>query len=171
MKELQVDTLKTGYRFSQPVFIDENNILVPAMIPIKQKDLDRLKKWKIHVVRTAGDLLPCEGQGEAGTDPQTISFANYLKSPVQKEILTVYTGMLENFRRLQAEIKAQRPVEAAEVTGSSTPFFPCFAGTGTNSSSSFFSGPRGRAIPRPTPSTAPFSRGSSARHSTFPSTG
>ncbi len=115
MKELQVDTLKTGYRFSQPVFIDENNILVPAMIPIKQKDLDRLKKWKIHVVRTAGDLLPCEGQGEAGTDPQTISFANYLKSPVQKEILTVYTGMLENFRRLQAEIKAQRPVEAAEV--------------------------------------------------------
>lgn len=41
-------------KFTQPVYVEGENILVPAEIPIKQEDIDRLLRWAIEEIYTEG---------------------------------------------------------------------------------------------------------------------
>jgi len=65
MKKIPVKTLQPGFKFSEPVYIDGNNILVPAGLPIQKKDIARLNSWGIQEIETEGELIPPEP--EAGT--------------------------------------------------------------------------------------------------------
>jgi HD-GYP domain-containing protein (c-di-GMP phosphodiesterase class II) len=56
MKDIPVSILKPGMIFTEPVYIDEDNLLVPPGIAIKQKDLSRLAAWDIQSVQTNGGL-------------------------------------------------------------------------------------------------------------------
>jgi HD-GYP domain-containing protein (c-di-GMP phosphodiesterase class II) len=56
MKNIPVSILKPGMIFTEPVYIDEDNFLVPPGIAIRQKDLSRLNAWSIQEVRTSGGL-------------------------------------------------------------------------------------------------------------------
>lgn len=57
MKRIRTNDLKPGMKFTSPVYLDTNNILVPANIPIKQKDIERLLAWKINDLETEGELI------------------------------------------------------------------------------------------------------------------
>jgi HD-GYP domain-containing protein (c-di-GMP phosphodiesterase class II) len=54
MKKVAVNTLKAGMAFSEPVYIEGNNLLVPAGVAIRKKDVDRLNSWGIDMVQTDG---------------------------------------------------------------------------------------------------------------------
>jgi HD-GYP domain-containing protein (c-di-GMP phosphodiesterase class II) len=56
IKDIPVSILKAGMIFTEPVYIDEDNLLVPPGVAIKQKDLTRLTGWGIEMVQTAGGL-------------------------------------------------------------------------------------------------------------------
>jgi HD-GYP domain-containing protein (c-di-GMP phosphodiesterase class II) len=56
MKEIPVRILKPGMVFTEPVYIDTDNLLVPPGVAIKQKDLARLISWGILTVTTTGGL-------------------------------------------------------------------------------------------------------------------
>ena len=56
MNLISVDTLKPGMIFTEPVYIEGENILVPAGVKLKKKDIDRLKSWDISTVATNGKL-------------------------------------------------------------------------------------------------------------------
>jgi HD-GYP domain-containing protein (c-di-GMP phosphodiesterase class II) len=56
MKEIPVGILKPGMIFTEPVYIDSDNLLVPPGVAIKQKDLKRLVSWGIETVTTEGGL-------------------------------------------------------------------------------------------------------------------
>ena len=45
MKKFEVSNLKEGMKFTQPVYVDDQNLLVPEDIEIRRKDIDRLIKW------------------------------------------------------------------------------------------------------------------------------
>lgn len=72
MKNINVSELSAGMRFSEPVFIDGENLLVPEGVEIKQKDLDRLKRWEIEEVQTDGEPITGDETGNeyhgAGTE-------------------------------------------------------------------------------------------------------
>jgi hypothetical protein len=53
-KRIALDQIKAGSRFSEDVYIDEKNLLVPANIAVKQKDIDALKRWGVSFVITEG---------------------------------------------------------------------------------------------------------------------
>ena len=55
MKKIEVKTLIPGMVFSAPVYIEGNNLLVPAGIAIRKKDIDHLISWGYDVVSTEGD--------------------------------------------------------------------------------------------------------------------
>ncbi|MDR1950284.1 MAG: HD-GYP domain-containing protein [Spirochaetaceae bacterium] len=55
MREVPVQSLRAGLSFSEPVYIEENNLLVPAGIAIRKKDLERLNSWGIATVKTDGE--------------------------------------------------------------------------------------------------------------------
>ena len=57
MKKISVDSLKAGLIFSEPVFIEGDNILVPAGAAIRKKDIERLQTWGVTTVETNGVLL------------------------------------------------------------------------------------------------------------------
>jgi HD-GYP domain-containing protein (c-di-GMP phosphodiesterase class II) len=121
MNNIDVKTLKAGDRFSKAVFIDETNILVQENIPLKQKDIDRLSRWGIKTVQTEGALLTEKDIAEAAAASEktaaadSVSFVNYMDSPVQKEILKVYKKLLIKLRSIQEDVKEQKPVENSAV--------------------------------------------------------
>ena len=57
MKKLRVDELKPGMIFDKAVYIDMNNILLAPMVPLKEEDIQRLIKWGIEEIETAGDVI------------------------------------------------------------------------------------------------------------------
>jgi HD-GYP domain-containing protein (c-di-GMP phosphodiesterase class II) len=60
MKKIPVNTLKPEQIFSEPVYIEGNNLLVPAGVPIRQKDINRLTNWGIDTVQTDGNLVTAD---------------------------------------------------------------------------------------------------------------
>jgi HD-GYP domain-containing protein (c-di-GMP phosphodiesterase class II) len=57
MKKLKIGELKPGMVFDKAVYIDMNNMLVAPMVPLKEEDINRLKKWGINEVETAGQVV------------------------------------------------------------------------------------------------------------------
>ena len=60
MTKILIKDLKEGTVFSEPVYIEGNNLLVPAGVAIKKKDLSRLKSWGVEYVETDGKIIPAE---------------------------------------------------------------------------------------------------------------
>jgi HD-GYP domain-containing protein (c-di-GMP phosphodiesterase class II) len=65
MRKIRVDELKPGMVFDKAVYIDMNNILVAPMVPLKEEDIDRLVKWGIEEVETAGVMVKQEKEHSA----------------------------------------------------------------------------------------------------------
>ncbi|MDR1175433.1 MAG: HD-GYP domain-containing protein [Treponema sp.] len=57
MKKISVSTLQPGMKFTEPVYIEGNNLLVPASVEVRKKDIERLRSWGIDVVQTEGDII------------------------------------------------------------------------------------------------------------------
>ncbi len=68
MKKIKVSDLKAGMRFSAPVYLDGENLLVPEKIEIKEKDIKRLVRWNIEFVETEGDPVTDSDTGSNGGD-------------------------------------------------------------------------------------------------------
>ncbi|MDR2048187.1 MAG: HD-GYP domain-containing protein [Treponema sp.] len=66
MKKIDVKTLAPGMVFSSPVYIEGNNLLVPAGIAIRKKDIERLISWGYSTVSTDGSPVAAKpGQNES----------------------------------------------------------------------------------------------------------
>lgn len=55
MRSIKVEELKPGMKFSKPVYMDGENLLVPEGIEVKQKDIDRLRRWAVAEVQSEGE--------------------------------------------------------------------------------------------------------------------
>ena len=73
MKKIEVKTLHPGMVFSDPVYIEGNNLLVPAGIAIRKKDIDHLVKWGYETVLTEGNPvipdLPGNDEKQEAAEP------------------------------------------------------------------------------------------------------
>ena len=71
MNKIAVSDLQPGFRFSMAVYIDGDNLLVPAEVPLRKKDIARLNAWGIESVQTEGKLLPPQTENkEAAEDDE-----------------------------------------------------------------------------------------------------
>ena len=68
MKKILVNNLREGTIFSEPVYIEGNNLLVPAGVAVRKKDISRLTSWGIESVETNGDIIPAELIKKAESD-------------------------------------------------------------------------------------------------------
>jgi len=57
MNIIKTDELKPGQVFSAPVFSEGQNLLVTALVPLRQKDIDLLVSWGIDSVTTEGTVI------------------------------------------------------------------------------------------------------------------
>ncbi|WP_319561364.1 HD-GYP domain-containing protein [Marispirochaeta sp.] len=111
MKNINVDDLKAGMKFDQPVYIDGENILVPAEIRINEKDIARLRKWEIESVQTAGSLI--DEEEERKTKEKTIK--DLKESQSYKELLQIYLAAVKQINILFATLRQGRRVTTKEL--------------------------------------------------------
>jgi HD-GYP domain-containing protein (c-di-GMP phosphodiesterase class II) len=81
MNLIKINDLKAGQVFSAPVYTDGDNVLVPQMTPIRQKDIDLLHSWKINSVRTEGHIV------ESAEPPPSPSSRERTASNTKKETI------------------------------------------------------------------------------------
>jgi HD-GYP domain-containing protein (c-di-GMP phosphodiesterase class II) len=107
MKTIAVSSLRPGLIFTEPVYIDDINLLVPANIAVRKKDIQQLMSWGIETVATDGDvIIPGENDNPSivGVNvtrdgkpiPQTLykttnagSTARSSAAPVQKKTISI----------------------------------------------------------------------------------
>jgi HD-GYP domain-containing protein (c-di-GMP phosphodiesterase class II) len=101
MKEVNTDTLAPGMRFDASVYIDEKNILVPPGIPIKEKDIERLRRWEIKCVFTDGALMSKDdGKGKSAPYEEILGVDEY-----ENENRQLYETIIEHWNRVLEEIR------------------------------------------------------------------
>jgi len=72
MRKIEVKTLYPGMVFSAPVYIEGNNLLVPAGIAIRKRDIEHMIKWGYDTVITEGDPVdPSVETGETAEKQET----------------------------------------------------------------------------------------------------
>ena len=82
MKEIPVAELEAGLKFTKPVYVDGENLLVPEKVEIRQKDIERLIRWGVETVSTEGE--PVTEQHENGNESLIASGA------VSKDLIRYY---------------------------------------------------------------------------------
>jgi HD-GYP domain-containing protein (c-di-GMP phosphodiesterase class II) len=76
------------------VYIEGDNVLVPAQVPLKDKDIERLNKWDIDEVYTDGALL--SGAGGPGPEPRAGDGGSVAWIPAAEEkLLRVYKAAVD----------------------------------------------------------------------------
>jgi HD-GYP domain-containing protein (c-di-GMP phosphodiesterase class II) len=112
MKKIPLASLKAGMIFSKPVFVDEENMLVPAEIAIREKDLRQLSSWGIQTVETDGVLVqpkpdPAPGDG--------VSPAAQAQPAKTEGIAAVYMDLVKRLNFLFSNIAAGNTVDSKSV--------------------------------------------------------
>jgi HD-GYP domain-containing protein (c-di-GMP phosphodiesterase class II) len=96
MKSIAASLLKPGMVFTEPIYIDSNSILVPAKIPIRQKDLDNLQIWGIESVLTDGlpsfiDPVVPEEKSRAPGIPLDSSILGPAGTPIAGRAVSIFS--------------------------------------------------------------------------------
>lgn len=69
MNAINTRDLKTGMRYSAPVFFDDgSNMFLAENKPVKQFHLDAIKHWKIQKLVTYGRLIDANNKGDPASD-------------------------------------------------------------------------------------------------------
>ena len=111
MKQFNVTDLQAGLKFSKPVYVDGNNLLVPANVPIRQKDIDRLTKWGISEVTSEGNAVTESSVLEeaAGNVSEIIDMKG------NPDHLQLYRTSVTQLDRIFSEVRINRDIERKEL--------------------------------------------------------
>jgi len=135
MNRIDTDTLRTGQIFSQPVYSEGSNLLVPAMVPLLQRDIDFLYTWGIEAVSTEGYMLSEEeiaaataaaveeiSEPEFEYEPVDLGDVKLSISDVQKNSgpYRAYKSLIEKLDSVFVGIKAGVDIEMRVIDGIST---------------------------------------------------
>ncbi len=94
-------------RFDAPVYIDEKNILVPPGIPIKEKDIERLKRWEIGSVHTNGKQIT---EMEESAPEKASTDMLFELEPEEKKCFDIYIQALTQLTEVFTDIRKQTKI-------------------------------------------------------------
>jgi HD-GYP domain-containing protein (c-di-GMP phosphodiesterase class II) len=100
MRLIRVEDLRPGMQFDQPVYIEGDNILVPAQVPLKDKDIERLTKWDIGEVYTEGTIISEAGPQAQGRAREAIAWL----PEAEEKLLRVYRSAVDKVDLIFQEI-------------------------------------------------------------------
>ncbi|TVR33519.1 MAG: HD-GYP domain-containing protein [Spirochaetaceae bacterium] len=110
MKTISVSELKPGQRFDSPVYVDGDSVLVPEGVAIRDKDIDRLRRWKVTSVTTEGSLIGSQEEG-----PEDAFLQQALHSPGQQAVKKVYKTLSNDLGKVFDSISTMDSVSTQEV--------------------------------------------------------
>jgi HD-GYP domain-containing protein (c-di-GMP phosphodiesterase class II) len=109
MKKIKTSDLKEGMMFSKPVYISGDNLLVPPLVNLKQKDIERLIKWNIAEVETEGDSVTEE-------EKELIALHNRNESEAlqKKEGYELYLTFIQRVEEIFKNLKNKNEEKASQ---------------------------------------------------------
>ena len=107
MNYIRVEDLKAGQTFTHPVYIEDDTIFIPAGVPIREKDLERLKSWRVEQVETEGIVRDVD---EFAGAPE-----NMWGLPADDELFVFYNGTIEKTDDMLARIRNLDRVTEKEI--------------------------------------------------------
>lgn len=110
MHSIRLSELKAGMRFDHPVYIDGVNLLVPEGVPIKEKDLERLRRWNIEEVTTNGKVLD-----NGGSDASATVLSGTTVAPGQHKVMGVYSKLATRLAGIHSSVKRQQSVDSSDI--------------------------------------------------------
>lgn len=108
-----VSDLKPGMRFTKEVYVDGANILVPAHLPLKEKDIQRLVKWNILAVTTEGEQE--SETPEPGQAKKNEPFARIAFIAPNREVTDAYAAIAGKLNSIFNRIRDHEMVDEHEV--------------------------------------------------------
>jgi HD-GYP domain-containing protein (c-di-GMP phosphodiesterase class II) len=111
MKSVKVVDLRDGLRFDKPVYVDGDNVFVPAGIPIRQKDIDWLTKFEIAEVRTDGE--PVADHPADAAAPLDLEGMRELGGG--KRSLDVYLRAIDVYEHISLDVAEGKPVDRSPI--------------------------------------------------------
>ncbi len=114
-KRIVLDQIRPGSRFSDDVFIDEKNLLVPANVAVKQRDLDTLKRWGVNFVLTEGGLVEEAGPGRADAEAKPEPAPVPLGFVGSRELYRQYSDLVDKLGQVFEKIRNSEAVETKAV--------------------------------------------------------
>lgn len=110
MMKILVSDLQEGQVYTEALYIDDENMIVPAHLPIKGRDIKQLQKWGVELLNTEGVLAVDEIE-----DNTPISVVNYT-SETQRSILQEYAEIVKQLRPQFDQIEKGELIDPAGVT-------------------------------------------------------
>ncbi|MDC7126814.1 MAG: HD-GYP domain-containing protein [Spirochaetales bacterium] len=114
MKEIAIEDLEAGTAFNKPVYIDGENLLVPAKIELKEKDIDRLRKWGIKKVLTDGEEIKKE----------KVEKKLEKKSDTDEDLLKCYEDVLDKMDSFFSDCRRGLRLNKKEIDEVMKEFYP-----------------------------------------------
>ncbi|MBI9102244.1 MAG: HD-GYP domain-containing protein [Spirochaetales bacterium] len=117
MKSISIDEIKPGMAFSRDVFIEEDSLLAPAKMPIKERDLDRARGWGITEVQTDGVEYRADSEVKS-------SVSGNGHGPDTEKIRSHYNTTVINLLTLFTAFEAKKKTEGKSYTNLLDVVFP-----------------------------------------------
>jgi HD-GYP domain-containing protein (c-di-GMP phosphodiesterase class II) len=114
MNFLNASELKAGQIFSAAVYSEGENMLVPPLVPLREKDLKLLNTWDIKTVRTEGYIIDIDAMEETENEPE-----EFAEEKISKEEDTLTEFFVKNSL---PEEKKQIKFSISAVQQNSTPY-------------------------------------------------
>ncbi len=76
MKTFKVDDLEPGMQFNAPVYIEGESLLVPENMELKEKDIERLKRWDITEVQSDGEPVTSSPEEPSTNEAANSEYSN-----------------------------------------------------------------------------------------------
>ncbi len=107
MNTYNVSELKAGMKFTSPLYIEGDTLFVPKMVPIKQREIDRLKKWNITTVYGEGEPYDPESAEASGSN--NILDAVF-ESEDYRKIISFYKDLSERMAGIYGAIRRRERI-------------------------------------------------------------
>lgn len=111
MKQIKVEDLVAGEKFSKPVYVDGDTLLVPENVVIREKDIERLKSWNIPFVETDGKII--SAQEEKEKEEKTIS--RLLEGESNEGLKKLYSKSVDDLTEIFDDIRNGRKVKTTDI--------------------------------------------------------
>jgi len=115
MSKIKTAALKEGMMFDAPVFMEGDSLFIPANVPIKQKEIDRLIRWEIHELETEGKPVAAGERPGAAAAPETSSQSKTWQVVQDKAVTQSYAAAVDVLDLIFDDLRANEGIEHDRV--------------------------------------------------------
>ncbi len=115
-KRIALEQITPGSSYTEDVYIDDKNLLVPARVAVKQRDLDVLRRWGVAFAITEGDLIDPEAELKAKAASQP-SMAEMPPTGFagSRELYLRYMDLVDRLAQVFDKIRKSEAIEPKTV--------------------------------------------------------